>query len=145
MGTAIGITIAIFIGMCVCLQPVFNNNVSKSVGTYEAALISITITFILITCIALIFGKGDFGKWSEVPKYFYFAGTFGVVVVVGSIFSIRLLGPAMAISIVIFAQIFMSVILEHFGLFGVEQVSINFTRIIGVLLMIGGIIFIKGF
>ena len=145
MGSLMGIILAICIGMCVCMQPVFTNNISKATGTFEAAFVSISTTFILITCIVFIFGKGDLTKIVEVPKYFYFAGAMGIVVVVGSIFTIRILGPAMSISIVIAAQIGMSVILEHFGLFGVEQVSISMTRILGILLMIGGIIFIKGF
>lgn len=145
MGSLMGIILAICIGICVSMQPVFTNNISKATGSFEAAFVSISTTFVLIICIVFFFGKGDLTKIVEVPKYFCFAGVMGVIVVAGSIFTIRILGPAMAISIVIAAQIGMSVILEHFGLFGVEQVSISTTRIFGVLLMIGGIIFIKGF
>lgn len=144
MSYIFGIMLAVFIGAILCLQPIFSSNMGKYTGIVEAAFISITITFALILMIFLIFGKGDISRVSEAPKYYLFAGVFGTIIVTGSIFIVQILGPAVALSVSVAAQIILSVLLEHFGVFGVEKIPISTTRVLGILLMIAGVIFIKG-
>ena len=53
------------------------------------------------------------------------------------------LGPAEAVMIIVTAQILVAYLIELFGLFGVEKVEFHWSKLIGVLLAIGGIILFK--
>jgi len=145
MTTMIGIGLAIIVGMCISLQPVFNSNVGKATGVIEAVFISIAITFTSIALILLVVGKGNLSQITTVPKYFLLAGLMGAAIVSLSIICIRILGPATAISIYIAAQIFFSVIIEHYGLFNINITPISLMRMIGIACMIVGVFLIKGF
>jgi transporter family-2 protein len=53
------------------------------------------------------------------------------------------LGPAEAVMIIVTAQVLVAYLIELFGLFGVEKVSFQWTKLVGILLAIGGIILFK--
>lgn len=144
MSYMLGFILAILVGACVCLQPVFTSNIGKYTGTIEAAFISIITTFTIMVFLFFIFGKGDIHKFTEVPKYYFLAGVFGITIVVVSIFTVQILGPAVALSVSVSCQIIVSVLLEHFGLFGIEKTPVSITRIAGILFMIVGVVLIKG-
>ena len=144
MTTLIGVGIAILIGACISLQPVFNSNVGKYIGTYEAAFTSIAISFSTITIIFLARREGELTQIATVPKVYLLAGVMGATIVTLSIVAVRMLGPATALTIFVAVQIILSVVIEHFGLFQVEMVPINIYKVIGVVLMIVGVLMIKG-
>ena len=53
------------------------------------------------------------------------------------------LGPAEAVMIIVTAQVLVAYLIELFGLFGVEKVNFQWSKLIGVLLAVGGIILFK--
>jgi transporter family-2 protein len=53
------------------------------------------------------------------------------------------LGPARAIMIIVVAQLLVAYCIELFGIFGVEKVSFEWRKLIGMALIIGGIITFK--
>ncbi len=144
MAITIGVLVAVLIGICIATQGVFNTNVGQSTGMFEAAFISITVTFLTITTVMLIFGKGDLTQFAQVPKYYLLAGVMGATIVTLTIFAIRTLGPATAISIFVAVQLSVSVIFEHFGLFKVPVTPISLMRVLGICLLIVGAALIKG-
>jgi transporter family-2 protein len=144
MSNIFSIFVAVLVGACLCLQPIFISNIGKQTGALEASLISILTTVSIMLLAVVFFGKGDISKITDIPKYYLLAGVFGLIIVVGSAFSVRILGPATALSIAIAAQVTLSVFLEYYGVLGIEQVPMSFTRVIGIILMIFGVIFIKG-
>ncbi len=144
MSSIFSIFIAVLVGACLCLQPIFISNIGKQAGALEASLISILTTVSIMLLTVAFLGKGDISKVTAVPKYYLLAGVLGLIIVVGSAFSVRILGPATALSIAIASQVILSVCLEYYGVFGIEQVPLSFTRVFGMILMVLGVIFIKG-
>ena len=57
--------------------------------------------------------------------------------------SILKLGPTYAISIILVAQLIAAALIDLFGLFDSEKIGFGFTKIIGVIVMIIGIIIFK--
>ncbi len=145
MSIILGVAVAVIIGMCIGTQGVFNTNVGQSTGMFEAAFISIAVTFTTISIVMLIFGKGDLTQIVHVPKYYLLAGVMGATIVTLSIFCIKTLGPATAISIFVAVQLTFSVIMEHYGLFKVPVTSISLMRVVGIGFLIVGAVLIKGF
>ncbi len=53
------------------------------------------------------------------------------------------LGAALAFSLIVAGQLMMSVIMDHFGLFGVPVNPVNPAKMLGFLLLLAGVILIR--
>ena len=70
-------------------------------------------------------------------------GVMGALITYTVIRSMSNLGPAEAVMIIVTAQVLVAYLIELFGLFGVEKVDFQWSKLIGVLLAVGGIILFK--
>jgi transporter family-2 protein len=73
-------------------------------------------------------------------KLYLFGGVIGAFITFTVIRSISGLGPAYATMLILLAQLVASCIIEGFGLFGTEKMCFEWSKLIGVALMIAGII-----
>lgn len=53
------------------------------------------------------------------------------------------LGPAKAVMLIVISQLLVAYVIELFGWFGVEKVDFQWTRLLGILISIGGFILFK--
>jgi transporter family-2 protein len=60
------------------------------------------------------------------------------IVVVGITYSAPRLGTFATIALVIAAQLFMGVLIDAFGMFGLERIPLNWARVSGLVLLAGG-------
>jgi bacterial/archaeal transporter family-2 protein len=87
--------------------------------------------FILLTIQRL---KPDWPAARKAPRWAWLGGVVGSAYVVGSVILTRELGAALATTLVIASQIFTAILLDHFGVLGLEQRRINPLRLAAVLL-----------
>jgi bacterial/archaeal transporter family-2 protein len=69
------------------------------------------------------------------PRWVWLGGVVGSAYVVGSVILTRTLGAALATTLVIASQIVTAILLDHFGVLGLEQRRINPLRLMAVLLV----------
>ena len=70
-------------------------------------------------------------------------GVLGAFITFTVIKSVGKLGPAKAIAAIVISQVLAAYLIELFGLFGCEQVRFEWKKLIGVVLMIGGLLVFK--
>ncbi len=75
----------------------------------------------------------------NLPFPYYMGGLFVAFYVLSITWVAPKLGVANAIFIILLGQIIAAVVIEHFALFNAEKISLSFTRVGGVLLMVVGI------
>ena len=137
-----GFLIALISGALMSIQGVFNTGVTKQTGPW------ITNSFVQFTgffvCLFIWFfverketGVGDLFHVSH--KYMLLGGLIGAMITWTVIVSMQKLGPAKAVLVIVVAQIFVAYLIELFGLFGAEKADFQWTKILGVLLAVGGI------
>ncbi len=82
-------------------------------------------------------GRIPFVRLVGAPAWSLLGGVIGSAYVVGSVVLTRSLGTALAVSLVIAAQIVTSVIFDHFGVLGLKRRRLNTQRIaaLGLLLV----------
>lgn len=140
-----GILIAILSGALMSIQGVFNEGVTKQTSIWVSASFVQLTAFIF--CIAAWFFTGRDGSFSALfniqNKYMLLGGIMGALITYTVIRSMSSLGPAEAVMIIVTAQVLVAYLIELFGLFGVEKTDFQWTKLIGVLLAIGGIILFK--
>ena len=141
----LGFLIAIISGALMSTQGVFNTGVTKQTGIWiSASFVQFTA---LIVCISAWFFTG---RQSNVPalfkidhKYMLLGGVMGAFITYTVIKSVDTLGPARANMFIITAQLIVAYLIEVFGVWGTEKVTFEWRKLIGLILVIGGIITFK--
>lgn len=126
-------------GMAMTFQGTFNSALSKKIGVIETSMI-VHITGLVVSIVGVIIW-GTFPKITtlkDVPYYSLLGGVLGVLIIAGVAYTISRTGAAFGISIILIAQLLSAVILDHFGIFTLERIPINTTRVIGTILMLVG-------
>ena len=140
-----GIITAVISGALMSLQGVFNEGVTKQTSIWISASF-VQLTAFLVCILAWIFtGRdGSFGSLFSIQnKYMLLGGVMGALITYTVIRSMTALGPAEAVMIIVTAQVLVAYLIELFGLFGVEKVDFQWSKLIGVILAVGGIILFK--
>lgn len=138
-----GIVFSILAGLLMSIQGVFNTRCSEKIGLWETNIIVQITGFVFTLIILLIVGNGDFKKITQVNKLYLLGGIIGVLIIYFVMRGISDLGPTYSISTILVAQLITAAVIDFFGLFGAQKISFHFTKIIGVILMISGIIVFK--
>ena len=140
-----GILISILSGALMSIQGVFNTAVTKQSGIWMASgFVQFTA---LLVCVVAWFLTGREGTVASLfavdKKYMLLGGAMGAFITYTVIKGVELLGPAKAIMFIVVSQLIVAYLIELFGLFGSEKASFDFSKLIGMGLMIGGVILFK--
>lgn len=143
-GKKMGIIIALISGALMSIQGVFNTQVTKQTSLWVSTG-WVQISAFLI-CIAAWFftGRESITALIQVsPKYLLLGGAIGAFITMTVIRSMGSLGPAQAALLIVISQLAVAYLIELFGLFGTEKQSFQWSKLIGLLLAVGGIILFK--
>lgn len=142
------IIFAVLAGAVLPFQAGLNVQLGKSVQQpIFAAFASFLIGSIGLFIYLLIL-KFDFSTMTQtktVSLWVWTAGILGAFYVAAVIILAPKLGTALTFSLVVAGQMIISIVFDHFGLFGLPVKTINFQRILGILLLIVGVILIRRF
>lgn len=77
------------------------------------------------------------------PWYLFIGGLFGVVFVTTVLVVTPKIGPANVLAATVVGQLFMAIIIDHFGILGVPVIPVSLPRILGCLMLLGGLLLIQ--
>ena len=106
-----------------------------------AALISFlsgTVALILL----VLFSKQAVPTWQTfgaISWYKWTGGLMGVFVVTVTLVSVARIGAANMFVLIIAGQLITAVIIDHFGMLGIQQSPISLQKALGILLLAGGV------
>lgn len=127
-------------GAAMAVQGTLNAALGKITGVLEATLI-VMVTGTITSLLALYLlgmGKGNITRASNAPWYYFLGGLLIVLITYGVTASIPKLGVANATTAIVTAQIAAAVLIDHFGLFGMEPVSFSWWKLLGLGLLAAG-------
>lgn len=146
-----GILMALVSGIAVGLQSVFNLALEKHIGLAGLMLWLHFIGFIVAVPIVLLVDPGAYGKifslrTAGLPFYVLLGGVLGLIVVPGVTFAIQRSDPAITFSVIMIGQLVIALVMQQFGLLGVERANIHINQMLGLgLIVIGvGVYFWRG-
>lgn len=147
MDKIIWIILVALAGSVLPLQAGLNAKMGKEiVSPIWASLISFTVGAIALFAFVII-TKNSFqlSGFRMVPTYTWLAGVFGAFYVTVVVLAFPKLGPALTFGLIVAGQLLISLFLDHFNILVHQQHSINIYRIIGMLMIIGGVVLIRKF
>ncbi len=126
-------------GVAVGLQSPMASMISQRLGIFESVFI-VHIGGAIIALLPLLFvGGGKLSQWRHVPWYTLTAGIFGLIVIGAISYMIPRVGVAASITTVVAGQLLVGMVLDHFGLLGAAERSLDFTRILGIAVVLVGV------
>ena len=140
----VGILFALLAGLLMSVQGVFNTRVMDASSMWATnSWVQLTAFAISISVWFFAGRENLFAVFNVENKIYLFGGVIGAFITFTVIKSISGLGPAYATMLILLAQLVVSCLIEVFGFFGTEKISFEWSKLIGVSLMIAGIIFSK--
>ena len=146
MNNIIYYALAVIAGVMLATQSGINAQLRTAVGNpVMAALISFLIgTFALLIYI-LLFNKTEAGmvqSLREMSLYKWTGGLIGALYVTGVIIVAPRIGATNTAGLIVAGQILFALFLDHYGLLGFAQHSVNYMRLAGAVLLIAGVFLI---
>ena len=135
-----GWIIALISGALMCVQGVFNTEVTKTAGMWVSNGWVQFSAFLTCVAVWLFTGRDSIAALAKVqPRFMLVGGVIGAGITWTVIASMKQLGPARAVLLIVVSQILAAYLIELFGLFGVEQAQFEWRKAIGMALAIAGV------
>lgn len=80
---------------------------------------------------------------ARLPWWAWSGGLFGAIYITLAIFLVPQLGANTFIVLLVAGQMVTSIVIDHFGLFGLAQRSIDLPRLLGVAFLVAGVVLVK--
>jgi transporter family-2 protein len=126
-------------GIAVGLQSPMASMITQRLGMFESVFI-VHLGGALVALLPLLFyGGGKLAQWRTLPWYVLGAGIFGLVVIGAISYMIPRVGVAASITTIVAGQLLVGTILDHFGLLGAADRSLDATRAIGLAVVLVGV------
>jgi bacterial/archaeal transporter family-2 protein len=131
-------------GALVAMQAPINSRLGKTVGGVQAATFSFLVGTAALVAISFVLrgGLSSLGHVGKVPWWALVGGLLGAVYVFVALEAVRTLGASGLTAVVITGQLTMSVVIDRFGLLGVARTPITLERVVGIVLLIGGVVLV---
>ena len=141
-------TLAVLVSVASGVLIAFAVRINATLGTYVGALESSFIVHLTGTAFALLFvglrlERPFWVKLRRGPTRELMGGVIGVVIVLLANLTVPQLGVALAVSLFIAADLFVSSLSDHFGWLGLRQIRISPRRVIGLLVVLAGVLLVR--
>jgi len=140
--------LALLAGTMMPTQAAINNKMAGFVDSpILAALISFFVGTVALFIYSLATGQtfSNLASARQAPVVAWLGGILGAFFVTAVVIAVPRLGAAMTFSLIVAGQMIITLFLDHFGFLGLEERPISVPRILGVILITGGVILIRRF
>lgn len=132
------------VGAIAALQPPINAELSRRTGGLEAAAVNFAVGTVILVIVALVLGGGSFAAARHAPVWQLTGGLIGAVFVWSTIALVPRLGAAGLLAGIIAGQLAGGVLIDRFGLFGLPQTGVGWTKALGLaMLVVGGMLVVR--
>lgn len=140
-----GIIVALISGLLMSVQGVMNTGVTKQTSLWVSAgfvQFSALIVCIIAWLIAwLITGRESISSLAKVsPKYMLLGGVIGAFITITVIESMKRLGPAKSVMLIVIMQIVSAYVIELMGILGTDKAKFYWGKVIGAAIAVTGVI-----
>jgi bacterial/archaeal transporter family-2 protein len=138
--TAVAVVLTLVAGVVGAVQVAVMGRFGTRIGTLPALAFAATVT-VGIALVALVAARrslAGFGDALRAPPWMWLGGVAGTMIVFTITFAAPRIGTFATIGIFIAAQLAMGVVVDRLGLFGLDRIPLEWTRVAGVALLAAG-------
>ncbi|UOW69395.1 DMT family transporter [Paraclostridium bifermentans] len=130
--------ISILTGVVLSIMVVLNGDLGNATGNYISSVIIHFVGLIGII-ILLVVTKSKIKNLKGIPFYMFSGGLIGILTVLFTNISFTNLGVSLTVSLALLGQLITSIVIDHFGYFGLEVNKFEKKKTIGFGIIILGI------
>jgi transporter family-2 protein len=133
-------SIGILAGSMLTIQSVLNASLAKRVGTFGSLLV-LTLVGISLTLIVIAFfpQTSNLRNLPRLSEWYLYVGAFlGLAIMLAPIILIARIGATSTLTAMVMGQLFLALVIDHFGLFAAPKIEATSLRLLGVLLVVLG-------
>lgn len=140
--------IALVAGAFMPTQAATNN---KMAAVINSPLLAAFLSFLIGTAALLVFsvlsgnGLASLTAAKNAPPVAWIGGLLGAFFVYATVLLVPRLGVALTFSLIVAGQMLITLVIDHFGLLGVDVKEISLARVAGILLITAGVVLIRKF
>jgi transporter family-2 protein len=142
------IVLAVIAGMMMPTQASINNKLAGEInGPILAAFVSFVIGTIALFVYIVATGipLNNLNSLKNASVISWTGGLLGAFFVASAVILVPKLGVALTFSLIVAGQMIITLVLDHYGFLGVPVKEVNIQRLLGIILIIGGVILIRKF
>ena len=112
----------------------------ERIGSFEAFAFAAALTA-LIGAVVLLVARQSWSGYAAAarqPAWLWTASAMGALVVITITFAGSRLGTTATVALIIAGNLTMAVIIDRFGLFGLQRIPLHAYRIVGLVLLAAG-------
>lgn len=112
----------------------------ERVGTLEAFAFATVLTALLAGAVLLVARQSLVGytEAARAEPWLWTGGLMGAIIVLGITFASPRIGTTSTIGIITAGNLATAVVIDRFGLFGLDRIAIGWPRIVGLVLLAAG-------
>jgi transporter family-2 protein len=126
--------IAAFSGICMAVQGSLNSLLAQKTSLM-ATTFMVHLLGSLLAVIVIMFRKIPLlsHNWFSVPWYLYLGGLLSIIIISLVALSIPKIGVSNATTAIIIGQVGAAVLIDHFGLLGIERIPWSYWQFLGLV------------
>ena len=138
--SSVAVLLSLVAGVAGSIQVAVSGSFGKRIGVLEAtAFGSIGAALIITTVVVLARqGLGGVAAGLREPPWLWLGAAMGAIVVTTITFTAPRIGTFATIGLLIAGQLAMGVLIDAFGLFGLERIPFSWPRALGLVLLAAG-------
>ncbi|MGB9885788.1 MAG: DMT family transporter [Moorellales bacterium] len=123
-------------GAAMAFQGSLNTVLGRVTGLMPATL-AVHAVGAATAALLLLFplGEASLAKLLQAPWYAYLGGVLGVLIIYSVVASIPRLGVAVATTAIIVGQVGLAMLIDHYGLFGLQKAPFTWLKLGGLALL----------
>ena len=138
---------AVVAGAGIAVQAVINSRLRFILGSpVWAASTQFVIGLVVLTVVGLVSRQPipSADSLGRPPWWMWTGGLFGAAFIFMTVVATPRLGAALMLATAIVGQLAAALVIDHYGLFGGDVIPISAMRLVGVALLVGGVVLIRG-
>jgi transporter family-2 protein len=144
MAALLPIIAVLIAGIGIAVQAPTNAALAKQGGSVIlAALVSFVIGSLALAAAWAAFDRTPPSALRGAPGWAWAGGFYGACFVAALAFATPRLGLAVALTLAIASQLAAALVLDHFGLLGLRQAPVSIGKVLGVMLVLGGVLLVR--
>lgn len=130
------ILLAVLGGAMLSIQAAINGRLGSQVGVLKSAFLTFSVGALVTALLIFYFAPAQAVTLLDVPKWQLLGAMFGVPYIVIMVVAVQRIGTGVATVAVIFGQLAMSMLIDHFGWLGNASIHFTYTRL-GAVVCLG--------
>jgi len=144
--TALYLSLSAIAGCCIALQATVNGRFRQNLDNPTFAVFFSICGTILCAAIAVVVLRPPVPTWEQFRAtqwWNWIGGPLGALIVLAGAMLTPKIGAAAFICAVVAGQLLLSILIDHFGWFGMPVVEANWKRLLGAAFIILGVVCVK--